>query len=439
MNIETLKEIIVDQEKEIDLIIKEQKIIKRDVTEPYSKFIKKDIIIVITGVRRCGKSVLCHQLLNNKKHRYINFDDERLKGLKADELNNVLKAFYELYGDASVILLDEVQNVDGWEMFVNRLNRMGIEVIVTGSNSMLLSSEMATHITGRYIPLILFPFSFREFLKYEKIEILKTDFYDSKKASLIKKKLEEYIQIGGFPQVVQNKEISKEYLSSLYDSILLKDIVLRHKVRFSNQLRDISNYLLSNPGEIVSYNRLTNLFEIKNIRTVKQYVSYLEEAYLVCMLNKFSFKQQEIIRARKKAYPIDVGLSNIVSVISRENKWKKIECIVALDLLRRKDGELFYWQDQQGNEVDFIVKKGNDIKELIQVCYDIENEHTKNRESRSLLKGSKELKCSNLSVITWDFESKEEIEEKKITFIPLWKWLLKVNNDSATNDENSLI
>lgn len=430
MNIETLKEIIVDQEREINEIIKKPNIIKREVTESYLKFIKKDVITVITGVRRCGKSVLCHQLLSNKKYGYINFDDERLKGLKANDLNNVLKAFYELYGDVSVILLDEVQNVKGWELFANRLNRMGIEVIITGSNSVLLSSEMATHLTGRHIPLILFPFSFREFLKYERIKMSGNDFYDSKKTSLIKRKLEEYIQIGGFPQVAQNKEISKEYLSSLYDSILLKDIVLRHKVKFSNQLRDISNYILSNPGEIVSYRRLTNLFEI-DIRTVKQYVSYLEEAYLVWMLNKFSHKPQEIIRSRKKAYPIDVGLANSISVISRENKGKKMECVVALEILRRgnrKNRKIFYWQDQQGNEIDFVVKKGNEIEELIQVCYDIEKEHTKNRELYALLKGSKELKCSNLSVITWDFESKEEIKGKKITFIPLWKWLLKDNN-----------
>ena len=430
MDYSTLKQIIIDQKEELNSIFEKEKIIDREVLSlsKYKTFLKSGLIKIVTGPRRAGKSVLCCQLIKNKNFAYINFDDETLAGLKTEDLNLILKAFYEIYKDPEFILLDEVQNIERWELFVNRLKRQGFNLIVTGSNAKLLSKELATHLTGRHFSLELYPFSFREFLKFYNIEY-QQGYPTTRQIALIKRELEKFLLTGGFPESLKESS-PKKYLSSLYSTILTKDVVLRHKIRLIRTIKEFSNYLISNFSCQITFNKLKNIFNLKSIHTAQNYFSFLEESYLLFLIERFSFKLKEKVTAPRKVYVIDQGLINAVSFGSSKNIGRLYENLVAVELMRRKafspDSEIYYWQDYSGKEVDFIVKEGLKIKQLIQVCYDIGNYDTKIRQLKSLIKADKEMRAkgSNLFVITSDYEGEEKFENKIIKFIPLWRWLL---------------
>lgn len=428
MNVKNLQTIITDQQEEINKIFFEENIIKREFLDNWTKSIGSNLIKVITGLRRSGKSIFSFQLLDKRNYSYINFDDERLVGLKASELNIILEAFYQLNDDFKYIFLDEIQNIKGWELFVNRLKRQGFNVIVTGSNAQLLSKELATHLTGRYIGIEIFPFSFREFLTYENFIIKKGDAYSTRKKSFIIKKLQEYITYGGLPEVIKNKELSKSFIPTFYSTIITKDVISRYKINYITTLREISNYLVSNYSEYVTFNKIKNNFKLKSPHTSKKYVSYLQESYLFFLIDKFTYKFKEVIVSPKKVYVVDTGIINLMAFATSENYGRLMENIVAIELLRKKTFdpvlEIYYWKDYQQKEVDFVIKKGLKVKQLIQVTYASDINEINKREYTSLIKASKELQCNNLSIITWDYESKEKIDGKKIDFIPLWKWLL---------------
>lgn len=389
--------------------------------------------MLILGIRRCGKSILSWQILKERiPFPYINFDDERLIGFRAQDFDRLLQAFYELYGDFEYIILDEPHNIKGWELFVNRLRRTK-KVIITGSNSKMLAGELATHLTGRYIDFVLFPFSFREFIKFKNFSFQKKDFYSIKKIGLLKKLLEEYLKTGGFPE---SYFFGREILVRIYADIIEKDVLKRYKVKKKTTFKEASKYLISNASSDFSLNKLKNVFGIKDIHTMKNWLSILEDGYLIFVLERFSFKLKEQAIAPKKIYCVDTGLANVIGFRFSEDKGKMIENLVAVELLRRKNywhnnWEIYYWKNYQQNEVDFVIKEGQKIKQLIQVCYDIENFKTKEREIKSLIKASKNLGCDDLLIIAWDYESEEKIlsssadrNEKEIKFVPLWKWLL---------------
>lgn len=428
MDVEKIKSIVGDQREEIKRIFGEEQIIEREFLGKQKKFMESNLIKVVTGARRSGKSVFSFQLLNKRKYAYINFDDERLVGLKAPDLNSILEAFYQLFGDFNFIFLDEIQNVAGWELFVNRLKRQGFNVLITGSNAKLLSKELATHLTGRYIGMEIFPFSFREFLAFENFKITEEEFYSTRKKSLLIEKLQEYITFGGFPEAIKNKELSKIYLPTLYSTIITKDVVSRYKINFVTTLREISNYLVSNFSEYVTFNKIKNIFGLKSSHTSKKYVSYLQESYLFFLLDKFSFKYKEVAASPKKVYVIDTGIINVMAFASSESFGRLIENLVAIELLREKTFnpllEIFYWKDYQQREVDFVLKIGSKIDELLQVTYVSGKDEMDKREIRSLVKASEELKCNNLLLITWDYEDEIYVNDTKIRCLPLWKWLL---------------
>lgn len=423
-----LKKAIIDQKEELELLSSRIKIIERSCFEKYKAYTESTQVKVIMGIRRCGKSILSYQLLKDKPFAYINFDDEALANLTAEDLNDVLEVFYEVYGDFEHILLDEIQNIAGWELFVNRLQRQKFNVIVTGSNANLLSKELSTHLTGRNIPLELYPFSFREFIKYHGIVMGNTGLLSTKERGLLKKKLEEYISTGGFPEVVRDPANKKAYLQSLYSDILNKDIIIRYKIKFSKTLREIANSLMSDTASHVSFNKIKNMFHLKSVHTALNYLSFLEESFLFFLVPRFSYKAKERAIAARKIYAIDTGMIGALSVSFSRNIGKIYENMVFLELQRRSSmehSEISYWQDISHNEVDFVVKEGRKIKELIQVCYDTGNYDTKKREVSALVKSGKELKCRKLAVITDDYEAEETIDGRKIKFIPLWKWLLE--------------
>ena len=422
-NIMKSTQLLRDQKQELELEIKNKKIIKRQANNNFEDILNSKLIKVISGVRRCGKSIFSYMLLKDKNFAYINFDDERVVNI---DTNQILSSFYEIYGkDLKYIFLDEIQNLENWELFVNRLHRAGFNLLITGSNAKLLSKELATHLTGRHITIELFPFSFSEYLKAINF---KEDIQTSKGISLIKYELKNYLNFGGFPEIVVEKENSKIYIRELYRKIIERDIVYRYNISYKQTFREIAMSCLSNPGRKISYNKLKKQFGLGSEHTVKNYLFYLEEAYLIFLLNKYSFKPIEIQKSQKKIYAIDTGIINHLSLKFSEDYGHVFENTVAVELLRRKSFNpnlgIFYWKNTSHEEVDFIVKDGLIITQLIQVCYDIEDYDTKKREVRSLLKACKDLKCNNLVVINESYENEEEFNGNKIKFIPLWKWLL---------------
>ncbi|MEK7167166.1 MAG: ATP-binding protein [Patescibacteria group bacterium] len=427
MNTKEIKQILIDQREELETFLEDKKIIKREVLENYTNLLKSSLIKIIIGPRRSGKSVLSFQLLKNKNFAYVNFDDERLSTLETQDLNLILQTIYEIHKKPEFIFFDEIQNISKWELFVNRLKRQKINLIVTGSNAKLLSAELATHLTGRHFSLELFPFSFREYLIFNEFLYFEKIF-STKEIALIKKYLNDYLHFGGFPEVVQGENY-KRYLVALYSTILTKDIILRHKVKYINVLKEVANYLICNFANKITFNKLKNIFSLKSVHTVQNYFSFIEETYLIFAVKKFSYKFKERLTAPRKIYSIDTGLINAISTKFSQEIGHIYENAVAIELLRKKSfneaTEIYYWEDVYGREVDFVVKQDLKIKQLIQVCYNIENYDTKQREIKSLIKASNELKCSNLLVITDDYEGEEKIKGKKIKFVSLWKWLIE--------------
>jgi len=422
MNKIKAKEIILEQKKEIKNILK-GKIIEREIEREIEQSLKDNLVKVIIGVRRSGKSILAHRLLENKRYGYINFDDERLLAVKTKDLNDLLEILKEIEPSSDYLLFDEIQNVAGWELFVNRLKRSGHKIVITGSNSKLLSGELATHLTGRHFEIELYPFSFKEFLHYQGKHFSDNDFYLTNKRALIKKELNNYLRAGGFPELfkIQNKE---QYLKDLHNKIINRDIIERHNIKYVKTIKEISIFLLTNFGSKITYHKIKNTFDIKSVHTAKKYVSCLEDAYLISELLPFSFKVKEQVKKPRKVYGIDLGLIKAVSSEFSPNTGRAMENIVFLEL-KRRGKEIYYYTSANDKEVDFVIKQGLKPSQLIQVCFNLENKDTVKREIDGLLRASQELKCGNLLVITWDEEKEEKIKGKTIKFIPLWKWLLR--------------
>lgn len=413
-----IRDVILTQKREVEKKLNE-KYIERKVD--YNKF-NNDLIKVIIGPRRSGKSLLGINILKKyKKFGYVNFDDERLTDIKNyDEIINNVDS---IYNNPEVILFDEIQNLNNWELFVNRLYKIGKNIILTGSNSKLLSRELASHLTGRHISIPILPFSFSEYLKLFESELTSLE---------IKNKVSDYIEYGGYPEPLVKKIDIKEYLSTLFDSIIYKDIVKRYNIRNPAGIDELAIYLISNIAKEFSYNTLTKITKCSSVKTVEKYLGYLEEAFLFFKIPKFSYKLKEQITANKKIYCIDNGLIYSKAFKFSMDIGKLYENIIAI-LLKKKElnNELnfYFWKNNQNEEVDFVIKKGTKVESLIQVAYNLNAPKTLEREKRALVKAKKELACNNLYIINYEIE-KEEIfkwygEKAKIIYVPLWKWLLE--------------
>ena len=421
MEAAVLLEILRDQQEEL-VTLRSQSFCKRK-EEDLIKLDSKKAQVVI-GVRRSGKSTLCFNVLNRAqvKFAYVNFDDERLIRLSADDLNDVLKCLYQIYGDFTHLFLDEAQNIEGWHLFVNRLLRQGIKVIITGSNAKLLSSELSTYLTGRYNEIELYPFSFSEFCEMEKVE---TTNLSTKTDALLRRAFDRYMEVGGFPEITSGEEIADEYVDTLVSNILERDNVQRFKVRYKETFKSLSNHLMNNaPCEIV-YAALQKIFNFKNDKTVENYVGYLYQAYLLKQLRKYSPKSSERIR-NAKCYPIDVSLMNArKDAFAKDNLGWRLESLVYLALCRRYGaGYDIYYHKTDSYEVDFVVCHRATIVELVQVSYDISSEKTLNRETSALVKACTSLKCDKLTLVTAYEERELDIEGHTISVCPAYKWLL---------------
>lgn len=382
---------------------------------------------VVIGVRRSGKSTLCHKVLleHNVKYGYANFDDDRLANLRVEDLNTVLSCIYQIYGtDIKYIFLDEIQDVDGWHLFVNRLLRTNLHVIVTGSNAKLLSGELATHLTGRYNEIRLFPFSFREYCDFHHIE---TNGLTTKIEAGIKRAFMEYVTDGGFPEL-QNIRNKRGYVQSLLEAIVSKDIQQRFRIRNVDTLRKIANHLVNNVCQEINYGNIAETMGVTD-QTVKKYVDFLRQAFLVQILNKHSFKSKERIR-NAKAYIVDPGLqNNRDNSFAAENIGWRLENVIYIELLRRCTNDFldiyYYKESPRSKEIDFVLCNQDKAVELIQVAYDIDNQKTFYRETSSLIKASAKLHCDNLTLIAFTQTRDEKIDGKCIKILSATDWLLK--------------
>ena len=360
-------------------------------------------------------------LIRSLRHLSIDFP---LALLKVDDYDIFLKSLREIYGDFEILLLDEVQNLVSWELFVNRLQRRGYNLIITGSNSKLLSGELATHLTGRHLPVSILQFSFKEFLRARNFE---TTMLKERRGEVLNL-LREYLTDGSFPEVIVKNMDPGVYLKTLFDSIVLKDVIKRHNVRFASSLYDLARYMVNSYSQEFSFTEVKNTLGFRSVHTAENYVKYLEEAFLIFSIGRFSWKLKERMKHPKKVYCIDNGFISSLSFRISENFGRLMENLVAVELVRRSnlfsEFEIYYWRDQQQREIDFVVKEGLQIKQLIQVTYSSDRDDVKKGEIRSLLNGCEKMNCENLIVITWDYEDEREIDGRKIVFEPLWKWLL---------------
>ena len=419
----TILQVLAEQQEEIKGY-KPQKWVSRK-EESLFEFDTKMAQVVI-GVRRSGKSTLCHKILLERgvRYGYVNFDDDRLADMKTEDLNTVLSCVYQLYGtDVPYLVLDEIQNVDGWYLFVNRLLRTNLHIFVTGSNAKLLSGELATHLTGRYNEIHLYPFSFLEYCNYHQIDIqsitTKAD-ADRKRAFI------DYIHDGGFPEM-QGLRNKRAYVQSLIEAILRKDIKKRFNIRNIESLRKLAHHLINNACQEVKYDELSKLLGIAD-KTVKKYVDYLSQAFLVQLLTRHSFKSKERIR-NQKAYIVDTGLQgNRDNALMPENIGWRLENIVYIELLRRCAQDFldvyYHKAAPRAKEIDFVVCDQNKAVELIQVAYEIDSPKAYDREISSLVKASGTLSCNNLTLIAFSQTRDVEIDGKTIHIISALEWLL---------------
>jgi hypothetical protein len=366
---------------------------------------------VVIGVRRSGKSTLCHKVLlqNRIRYAYVNLDDDRLLGFKASDLNTLLSCIYQLYGqDINCLLLDEMQNVDGWHLFVNRLLRNKMRVFVTGSNAHLLSSELATHLTGRYNEIRLYPFSFSEYCNYKQLDVKGLT---TKSKAALKVAFTDYLIDGGFPELmrVRNK---RAYVQGLIETVITKDIRKRFRIRNVEVLRQIADYLISNTCQEVNYEALASQFGLGSQTTAKKYVDYLTQAFLLLQLQKFSFKSRVRLRD-SKGYVVDTGMiANRKDALLPDNYGWRLENIVYVELLRRAAPlfhDIYYYKPtSRSKEVDFVVCEQGHVIELIQVAYDLVSPKTFKRETEALTQAAAKLYCQELTLVAVT-ESRDEI------------------------------
>lgn len=408
---------------------------EREIKIPLEKPINRSISII--GPRRAGKTYLMFNLIRklldkgiDKKHiLYMNFEKAGLLPLDSNDLVSMEEVFYELNpklkNKETWFFLDEIQNVSNWEIFVRTCLDKGINVFISGSSSKMLSKDISTSMRGRTLTYKVFPFSFKEYILFNKIKF--TKYFSSSEKSEIVSLFKKYLFDGGYPeQIIYNKEKEK-ILSNIYETTLFKDVIERENIRNIPVIRQLIKALIS--SKEFSVNKFYNYLKSLNLKVSKNslynYVNYLGDAFFVFLLKKFDLSYKKAEQSLPKVYFIDNGILNINGI---DDRGRLLENLIFLELIRREE-DISYYQNLLHEEVDFVLKKGKKVKELIQVCYDFENFATKERELKILIKASEEFNCNNLTLISMDKEGEEKYKNKKIKFIPAWKWCLRGENE----------
>lgn len=378
--------------------------------------------VVISGLRRAGKSTLLAQYahrLGEKNFYYINFEDERFLGFQAENANYLFQVLVELFGERRVFLIDEVQNVPGWEHFVRRFMDQGYKFFITGSNASLLSRELGSRLTGRYVPVELFPFSFQEFLNFKGYPIPTLARMTTVERARLQQALNEYLLVGGIPEPLKYPELP--LLRTLYDDILYRDIAARYRIEEVRALKELSYYLMSNPACQVSFNKLKAQFRLGSVNTIKNYIEFLENSWLIFPVNVFDFsvKRQQI--AAKKVYTIDPGLVNAVGFNFTTNSGKLMENVVFLSL-RRKADEIYYYTSPAGYEVDFYLPAH---QQLIQVTQNMTAPSTREREIRALIDAQHALNIPSGLILTDSNADTVSEDGVTIRIRSLAEWMLE--------------
>ena len=414
-----MKTIILNQRKERDELLSRPYLTRRN-SHDSDLLLSSHLIKLITGPRRVGKSTQALLMLRNKNFAYLNFDSQPL--LDAWNANLVMRMLDVVYPGYEYILLDEVQNLDGWDLWVSELYRLGKNLVVTGSNAKMLSSEMATVLTGKYLQVEMLPFSLEEFFDWNNI-VLKALKPEQQTDALML--TDDYIRYGGYPEVVASRQLTRSYLDTLFDSIVWKDVAKRHNVRNITDLNNLAMFLVSNFCNPVTANDLTEELGFSSVNTTKKFMDYLHEPYLFYYLPRYNNKIKLMKKAPRKVYVVDNGFVAAKAFSLSENMGRLLENQVFIELVRRgydTDKTIFYYRSRNDKEVDFVLRKGPHIERLVQVCYDMSSPKTERREVDSLIECAGELKCDNLVIVTNNDEHTIEKDGIKIDVIPISKF-----------------
>jgi len=407
---------IINQRKERDQLLA-QHYLDRRTNKDVETLLANHNVKLITGPRRVGKSTQALLILKDKNFAYLNFDDNNL--LEKWDEEKAMLMLEEVYPDFEYLLLDEVQNVPGWDIWVSKLYRRGINMVITGSNANMLSGEMATMLTGRYLEVNMLPFSLEETFSWNKLDMHNIDETVEDKAHVV---IDDYLHNGGYPESVAQRSITESYLRTLFDSILYKDIVRRHKVRNVTDLNNVANYLLSNFCNILSYNDVADALALSSVSTTKKFMGYLHEPFLFYYLPRYNNKFKLMKKAPQKIYVVDNGfiLSNAFNL--SENLGRLLENQVFIELLRKgysTERSLFYYHSRNDKEVDFVLRSGTQVERIIQVCYDMSNKKTEKREVDSLIECAGELHCTDLCIVTLNEKRTIEKNGFQVEVIPI--------------------
>lgn len=396
-----MKNVILNQRKERDELLARPYLSRRANCD-FDALLASSMIKLVTGPRRVGKSTQALLMLRGKNFAYLDFDDNALLNQWDEDL--VMHLLDDVYPNYEYLLLDEVQNLDGWDLWVSMLYRRGKNMVITGSNAKMLSSEMATVLTGRYLQVEMLPFSLEETFEWNKMDLHDIKAEERSKAVAL---CDDYLRNGGYPETVETRSITRNYLSSLFDAIIWKDIVKRHRVRNSSDLNNLAMYLVSNVGSPFSVNDLADELGLSSVSTTKKFMDYLHEPYLFYYLSRYNNKLKLMKKAPKKVYVVDNGFVAAKAFSLSANSGHLLENQVFVELLRRgydTEKTLFYYRSRNDKETDFVMRQGTRVERLVQVCYDMSSLKTAKREVDALLECAEELKCDKLTVVTWEEE-----------------------------------
>ena len=414
-----MKTIILNQRKERDELLSRPYLERRS-NQDTEMLLSSRLIKLITGPRRVGKSTQALLMLRNRNFAYLNFDSQQL--LDAWDADLVMRMLDDVYPGYEYLLLDEVQNLEAWDLWVSELYRLGKNLVITGSNAKMLSSEMVTALTGKYLKVEMLPFSLEEFFDWNKLDLGKLKPEQQADASAL---MDDYLRNGGYPEVVASRQLTRTYLDTLFDSIVWKDVAKRHSVRNVTDLNDLALYLVSNFCNPVSANELTEELGFSSVNTTKKFMDYLHEPYLFYYLPRYNNKLKLMKKAPRKVYVVDNGFVAAKAFSLSDNLGRLLENQVFVELLRQgydTDKTMFYYRSRNDKEVDFVLRKGTHIDRLVQVCYDMSNAKTEKREVDSLLECAEELNCSNLVIVTNNEERVIEKDGYRIDVVPVAKW-----------------
>lgn len=413
-----LKQIILEQQE--ILHAQNKRYVQRYIAD---EWLQTSEILIISGIRRCGKSVLMQQIRDRlvEKDFFFNFDDERLANFKLDDFQKLQECFVELFGEQHTYYFDEIQNIEGWERFVRRLYNAGNKIVITGSNARMLSRELGTHLTGRYIQVEIYPFSFQEYLAMNEIPVNAKTLYTTTGRATMVKSFVKYMECGGFPKFLQDGSVS--YLTSLYESIIYRDILTRNGLTNEKEMQELMFYLASNATKRVTYSSLGKVVGIQHPDTIKNYLEYIQQTYLISQLFRYDPSVKKQMMSPKKIYFVDNAIIKRIGFNATENNGVFLENLVFIEL-KRRGWDVYYYADKK--ECDFIVRKGLHISDAYQVTLKMDSPQTREREIAGVREAMQAYSLSKGYILT--FEGKETInfdDSTIVEVVPVWEWILQ--------------